>query len=169
MVFSVITEEAMVPEFVSVAHFYAVSANSLERLVGDFSPEDWTARDAAGHTPRWIMGHVAWARLRLAEMMGHPPIPVPWMAAFARGAFDVDVPEDLDMGSVVQAFHDAHQAMTSRWEVLTDEDFAKPLGRTLPDGADTIGGGIRFLAWHEAYHMGQLGLLRRVAGKPGFA
>jgi uncharacterized damage-inducible protein DinB len=60
-------------------------------------------------------------------------------------------------------------AMAGHWDAVTAEQLAKPLGRTLPDGSDTIAGALRFLAWHEAYHLGQLGLFRRLAGKPGRA
>jgi uncharacterized damage-inducible protein DinB len=59
--------------------------------------------------------------------------------------------------------------MATQWESLTPEQLVKPLGRTLPDGSDTTEGALRFLAWHEAYHFGQLGMLRRLAGKPGLA
>ena len=92
-----------------------------------------------------------------------------WAAAFGRGTSDADVPATLDLRSVVTVFHEAHQRMAGHWEQLAPEQFARPLGRTMPDGSDTVGGMLRFLAWHEAYHPGQLGLLRRLAGKPGIA
>jgi hypothetical protein len=159
----------MVPEFMPIAHIYTLSDQTLERLVGDFSVADWQARDAVGHTPRWITGHLATYRLRLVEMMGLPAMTAPWAAAFGRGTSDADVPADLDLRLVVQTFHEAQQRMATRWEGLGAEDFSKPMGRTLPDGSDTIGGAIRFLAWHETYHLGQLGMLRRLAGKSGIA
>ena len=62
-------------------------------------------------------------------------------------------------------FHDAQRRTAEYWENLVPEHLAKPLGRALPDGSDTLGGAIRFLVWHEAYHLGQLGMLRRLAGK----
>ena len=77
--------------------------------------------------------------------------------------------EFMDMKTVVLAFHEAQRSMAGRWEQLAAADAAKPLGRTLPDGSDTVAGGLRFLAWHEAYHLGQLGFLRRMAGRPGRA
>ena len=159
----------MIPEYASIAHSFAWADRILDRLVGDFTPGDWRRKDEAGHTARWVLGHVASYRLRILEMMGIPAFEAPWIDAFGRGASDADVPESLDMGTVVQAFHEAQRRMAERWDALTAEDLAKPLGRTLPDGSDTQGGGIRFLAWHEAYHFGQLGLLRRLAGKSGLA
>lgn len=159
----------MLPEHSATAHAYAWADQILDRLVGDLSHEEWRHRDAAGHTARWILGHVASYRLRVLEMMGLPAPEASWAMAFARGTSDADVPEDLDMATVVRAFHEAQGRMAAQWDTLTPEHLAKPLGRTLPDGSDTLGGGIRFLAWHEAYHFGQLGVLRRLAGKPGLA
>jgi uncharacterized damage-inducible protein DinB len=159
----------MLAEHAAIAHAYAWADQILDRLVGDLSPVEWRYRDGAGHSARWVFGHVASYRLKVLEMMGLPAPPAPWAAAFARGTSDADVPEDLDMAMVIRAFHEAQGRMAARWDALTPEDLARPLGRTLPDGSDTLGGGIRFLAWHEAYHFGQLGVLRRLAGKPGLA
>jgi uncharacterized damage-inducible protein DinB len=51
---------------------------------------------------------------------------------------------------------------------LTDTDLARDLGRKLPTGS-TLGDALSFLAFHEAYHLGQLGLIGRTLGKPGLA
>jgi uncharacterized damage-inducible protein DinB len=108
-------------------------------------------------------------RNRVAALVGLAPAAEPWEAAFGRGSSCTEVPADLDPRILVQAFHAAQQATAGRWDAVTEADLAKPFGRTLPDGSDTIGGALRFLAWHEAYHLGQLGFLRRLAGKPGRA
>ena len=159
----------MLAQFESAATTFAHGDRAFDRLVGDFTAQDWAVRDAAGHDPRWIAGHLAATRNRAAALMGWPVAGAPWEAAFGRGTSPADLPADLDMASVLAAFHAAGAAMASGWEALTVEAMAVPLGRTLPDGSDTVGGAIRFLAWHEAYHLGQLGLLRRLAGKPGRA
>ena len=159
----------MIPELIAIAHLYAHDDRTLDRLVGDLSEADWKRQDGAGHTLRWIVGHLGATRLRMLEIAGLPPMTAPWTAAFGRGTSDADVPDSLDMKAVVAAFHEAHQRLAARWEHLSAEDLAKPLGRTLPDGTDTVGGALRFLVWHEAYHFGQLGLLRRLAGKGGLA
>jgi hypothetical protein len=80
-----------------------------------------------------------------------------------------DVPADLDMGVVVAAFRGVHKLIMAHLDDLTPELLSKPTERKLPDGSEDVGWAIRFLAWHEAYHLGQLGLLRRMAGKTGLA
>ncbi len=91
------------------------------------------------------------------------------MACFARGKTAADVPADLDMERVLASFKAAGEAMGPAWDGLSEEALAAPMGRTLPDGTSSVGDGLRFLAWHETYHLGQLGLFRKLAGKPGLA
>ena len=159
----------MLPELQPTAAAFALNDWLLERLVEDFTPADWAAQDACGHDPRWIVGHLATYRRRVLALIGPPVEPLDWEASFARGRGSADLPPDLEMLEVVSAFHAAQAALAGRWEGLAPEALARATGRRLPDGSEDVGGAIRFLAWHETYHLGQLGLLRRLAGKPGVA
>jgi hypothetical protein len=159
----------MLPELSATASAYALGLRFLDNLVKDFTAEDWAVQDACGHNPRWIVGHLATYRHRVLGLMGLQDVPAPWEAVFAKGTSSTNVPAELDMGDVVATFHAAHATIMDRWDDLTPEALAKPIGRTLPDGTDDVGNAIRFLAWHEAYHLGQLALLRRLTGKPGLA
>lgn len=159
----------MLPALAAIAQTCAIGDRFLDGLVGDFTAADWAVRDGAGHDPRWLVGHLAVLRGRMAFMLGLPALEAPWESSFSRGTTPADVPPGLDIREVLAAFHATHAAMAGAWESVTEEALARPLGRTLPDGSSTVAGGLGFLAWHEAYHLGQLGLLRRLAGKPGVA
>ncbi len=159
----------MLPELQATAATFAFNDGMLDRLVADFTVPDWATRDACGHDPRWIVGHLATYRRRALALLGAPLEPLDWEAAFVRGKGAADLPADLDLGEVVAAFHRAHEAMAEHWDGLQAVHLARSAGRRLPDGSEDVGGAIRFLAWHETYHLGQLGLLRRLAGKPGVA
>jgi hypothetical protein len=39
--------------------------------------------------------------------------------------------------------------------------------REFPWGTKDLSGGMHFLHFHESYHLGQIGLIRRMAGRPG--
>ena len=154
-------------ELQSPANTFAFNSRFLEMLVGDFTPANWLVRDAVGHDPRWLLGHITSIRHRLVGMVGLPPITAGWEGAFARGTLPKDLPEDIDPAAIYRSFQEAGQVLAGRWPTLTSADLEKPLGRTMPDGSTTIGPAIRFLAWHETYHLGQLGIFRRLAGKAG--
>ena len=159
----------MLPELLPTASAFAIGDRFLANLTKDLTPLDWQAQDAVGHDPRWVVGHIATYRRKVLGMVGLPQAPAGWEDAFVRGKSSADLPPDLDMAVVTAAFHACQPLLEARWEALTPEALAAPFGRTLPNGLDTVGGAIQFMAWHEAYHLGQLGLLRRLAGKPGFA
>ena len=159
----------MLPELQATANAFAVGNRFLSNLIKDFTPADWQAQDAAGHEPRWVVGHIATYRRKVLAMAGLPQEPAAWEEQFTRGKSAADLQPDLDMDLVVAAFHACQPLLELRWEALTAEALAAPFGRTLPNGLDTVDGALQFMAWHEAYHLGQLGLLRRVAGKPGLA
>lgn len=159
----------MLSTLIPIAHLFAVGDSMLDRLVGDWSATDWLFRDSAGHDARWIVGHVAIQRRRVATWVRIPCTPVDWEGAFQRGSSSSAVPDHVAPRMLVTACHEAHAHMMLGWHTLTEAALEQPLGRNLPDGSSTIGGAIRFLAWHEAYHLGQLGLLRRMIGKPGIA
>jgi hypothetical protein len=159
----------MLPELLATAAAFATGDVFLTALVGDFTAQDWQVRDSAGHDPRWIVGHLATYRRRVLAMAGLPAEPESWEAAFVRGSSPADLPPELDLTPVLAAFHGAQALLEVRWEALTPEQLAAPFGRRMPNGSETVGGAIQFMAWHEAYHLGQLGLLRRIAGRPGRA
>ena len=159
----------MLPELQATATSFTTGGRFLSNLIGDFTDADWQVKDATGHDPRWLVGHLASMRYRLLDLTGLPQPRAPWEAQFGRGKSAADLDPDLDLGAVIAAFHASQPLLDGRWDVLTAEALAAPLGRTLPNGTDTLGGAIQFHAWHEAYHLGQLGLLRRLAGKAGIA
>lgn len=159
----------MLPELQPTAAAFALNAWLLDSLVKDFDPEDWDLQDACGHGPKWIVGHLATYRHRALALLGQAIAAPAWEAVFTRGRGTSDIPANLDVQEVISAFTAAQAALAGRWGALTAEDLVKPTGRRLPDGSEDVGGAIRFLAWHETYHLGQLGLLRRLAGKPGVA
>ena len=159
----------MLPELQPTANAFAVADRFMSNLTKDLAPADWQVQDAAGHDPRWVVGHIATYRRKVLGMVGLPQEPAAWEDQFTRGKSAADLRPDLDMEVVLAAFHACQPLLASRWDALTPEALAAPFGRTLPNGLDTVGGAIQFMAWHEAYHMGQLGLLRRLGGKPGLA
>jgi uncharacterized damage-inducible protein DinB len=156
----------MLTSLISIAHGCSLNAWAFGRCVDDFSTADWLVHDSHGHSARWIAGHIAVHRHQALELMGLSQERLDWADSFRRGSSSDGVPSGLDGGAIQAAFHAAHQAMTPAWEALTDAHVLRPLGKVLPDGGDTVLAGLRFLAWHESYHIGQLGMLRRLAGKP---
>jgi uncharacterized damage-inducible protein DinB len=142
----------------------------IAAAVADFSAADWLRAAGDGAPALWILGHIVTYRRVLLRTIGGDIAEEPWESAFARGS---------DAGSAAQAGIDADGLMADLNAVgeklrdqlagMTDADLAAAGPRELPDGSTTIVGLLSFMQFHESYHLGQLGYLRRVVGKDGIA
>ena len=65
-------------------------------------------------------------------------------------------------------FHSAGDRMTEHFGAMTEEATAAPSPRDFPDGSKTLGDALHFMYFHETYHLGQIGYIRRMEGLPGF-
>ena len=140
-------------------------------LASDLTSEDWArqASSEGGNTAHWILGHLAAARRVLARRVGADVSNEPWEEAFGRnakpdGTGGYPAPSILleDMKTIGAALE---QRLSGMDEAAGNEEWLEKF----PDGSRTVAGGAHFLYFHEVYHIGQLGLMRRIAGKPGIA
>jgi uncharacterized damage-inducible protein DinB len=137
-----------------------------------FTPADWSHRPSpeGGNTAHWILGHVTQSRRMMARMLGAEIESAPWEHGFGMNS----KPEDTTDYPAPEELARDHAASGARLEellgALTPERAAAPTkGRPMPDGSRTLGDVLHFLHFHETYHLGQIGLVRRIVGKPGFA
>jgi uncharacterized damage-inducible protein DinB len=133
----------------------------LERNLEGLSGTDFLVRVSEdGSHLNWLLGHVLHARVQLLRELGgfaHPDESL-LEAAYAR---DTRASNAETFPS--QILRDAlRENQTALEETLHRADLTQPGPRrgSLADRA-------AFMAWHETYHVGQSGLLRRLAGKAG--
>jgi uncharacterized damage-inducible protein DinB len=116
-----------------------------------------------GNCLNWVAGHMVATRNGILGLLGEEPI---WDASAAepykRGSMPiVDDARARPFPSILEDFDRAQERIRSGLARLADEDLAAPRGD------DTLGGTLHLLHFHEAYHIGQTAVLRRLAGKPG--
>jgi len=113
----------------------------------------------------FIAAHLVDSRAWATRMLG-VDIPPPFGGAVEYGSSI----EDLDQLPTLDAVRDEWLAVSavleSRLAALTAAELQHPASQRFPIDDKTLGGALAFLLHHEAYHIGQLGLLRRVAGLP---
>jgi uncharacterized damage-inducible protein DinB len=152
----------------TVAQLYGVSGALYERALEGVSPEDLRRRPGEGTNPLlWIAGHLASVRISVCGMLGAPR-EVPWGKTFFRGSVvDPDALPGID--GIRQEWRAVTEVLTRRLDEVTADvlEAASPKKFPIPD--PTVRGAVAFLAWHEAYHVGQMSLLRRWLGLSGLA
>jgi DinB family protein len=114
---------------------------------------------------KWIAGHLLNTRINsLTKLTGGQPDDT-YAAQFGRGVA-------LDPGATYPPIEE----ITAKWKAtagaisngisnIPEDVLAAKSPTQAPIADDTIRGLLSFLISHEAYHIGQLGMLRKMAGK----
>lgn len=139
----------------------------LGQALEGITHEDSLRPTATGQTINWLVGHLADARSgALALLSGARAWPEAELAAYKRGAASLTADQALPLEDLVRRFTGVQDALLQHLSQLTDERAAQkapfsPSGN--PD--ETIGSLLGVLAFHEVYHVGQVGMMRRLAGR----
>jgi uncharacterized damage-inducible protein DinB len=115
----------------------------------------------------WVLGHFVRTRNDILEFIWKKPL-------YEKSKFEIYTPKDFDPKKAVdiqelqKSFNALQTELKNGIEGLTVEKLNQPTslvpGR---ESTDTIGSVLATILWHEAYHAGQLGIIRRLVGKPG--
>jgi len=116
---------------------------------------------AGGNCLNWVAAHIVASRGAILDLLGEAQV---WDTdrndRFKRGSRPVqDTKDSLPFDSIVADFRRSQERIQAGLARLTDE------GLLEKRGDDTLADKLHFLQFHEAYHIGQAGLLRRMAGK----
>jgi len=138
---------------------YALKVN----LAGITHEDSLRSPDTGGNCINWVLGHVLSNRNRVLELVGAPPV---WEAKdaerFRRGSAPLTDPiAAMPFETMVSDLDRSQEEIMSGLARLNAEDLAKEAPR------GTVAHELAGLQFHEAYHAGQIGLLRRIAGKEG--
>ena len=132
-----------------------VCGERVERLVGPLDQTALTQRPPRGNSLLWLWGHLANSRRGLARMLGGE-IDLFEPELFGRGS-EPQAPEAYpDKATVEAAWREGSEALRVRLESITAEELAADSPRDFPIEDKSLAGTAAFLAWHEAYHLGQM-------------
>jgi hypothetical protein len=145
-----------------------------ERLLGMVSegltPVEWAQAPGVkgGNSAHWILAHLVVQRRGLARKLGETAPAEPWEAAFKPGSNGTLAPDTPAPAALLGTFTALGDRIGARLTTLEPAAGEAPWGTTFPDGGTTVAAGAHFLYFHETYHLGQIGLVRRILGRPGF-
>jgi len=120
----------------------------------------------AGNCMNWVAGHVIASRNPILDLVGRDPVWTTETAKmYARGAALRDPAAAEPFESILAMWDVSQREILRGLETMDPESFAARREIGVP--GDNVGEYLAFFQFHEAYHLGQLGLQRRLAGKPG--
>jgi DinB superfamily len=131
-------------------------AESLERPIPD------------ANCANWIVGHLVSSRNQILSLLGLPPVrSQEEMTHYVRGSAPLTEPADaIDLRELLSDFAKAQDRIVEALSRIRPEQLAAPLPADAnPFRLDNTAEMLVGLAFHESYHVGQLGILRRALGK----
>src|SRR5262245_8804682 len=138
--------------------------------VGGITHEESLKQPApAGNCINWVLGHLVATRSDFLRGIGGEPV---WGAAecapYARhGAPITSAREAKPLAELWEAYDLTQQRIRAAVSELTPQRLAEKAPFSPSNNPkETIGSLLAVFAFHDAYHTGQTGVLRRIAGKP---
>ena len=144
---------------------YGINHQALHVNVAGVSNEEAVLQPKpAGNCLNWVVGHIVASRNGVLQAMGEEMIwPKEEAVRYARSSEPIRRSgEGKPLDRILQDFDRSQERIQSALDRISEADLAQPRGEN-----DTVAGWLAFLHFHEAYHVGQAALLRRLIGKEG--
>lgn len=126
--------------------------------------------EPGGNCLNWIMGHLVWTYAGALPLVGQKPmLEQSRLSQYRRGGPPLEDPaEALDFGELLAAWNEGARRMDTGLADFPSErlEQAAP-GSPTGNPNETVRSLLATVMFHQAYHVGQTGVLRRLIGKPG--
>lgn len=159
------------PDLAALRHQARMVQIVVRRNVEGLSHADSLVQPTpGGNCLNWVVGHLAWTYAGAVALVGQrTKLDQGALARYARGGAPVtEAAEARDFGQLVAAFDEGSERFDAGLATLPPET----LGRPAPDSPtgdpnETVGSLLATVLFHQAYHSGQTGVLRRLTGRAG--
>ncbi len=146
---------------------YGITTALVEKAVRDINDQEAIQRiEGNTNCMLWLFAHVTAVRCSLAGMLGVQK-DLPWREYFGKGCKGDDFGKYPTMAEVHEVWQEITPLFVGALENATDEQLSAAAPRDFPIPDKSVRGAILFLAFHESYHVGQMGYLRKCLGKEG--
>lgn len=105
------------------------------------------------NSANWILGHLVYSRNAILSSLGLPPVANETMKeVYARGVINPDMLKAVNLEILKKKYEESQPSIIQWVGMVKDENLLEQL---------------TFFGFHEAYHLGQIGLIRKLLGKEG--
>lgn len=148
----------------AVTALFDLNGRLFANALADLDEVDATARPN-GHTnsAAFIAGHVVESRAWTGRYLG-ADVPAPFDGVLEHAMTIDDVVAIPRLDAIRAAWTEVSEPLMRAVAALEPSALDRPGTQRFPGMPDTLLGGLVFLGHHEAYHIGQLGFLRKFLG-----
>ena len=139
------------------AALFRRALEGVDQASGERRPNDHT------NSLAFIACHALDARFYLVKLAGHERTN-PWQALFDAATDITMMKEYPPLYELAAEWDELHEATLEHLAEMTTAELDAESPTQFPTEDRSILGGITFLAFHEAYHLGQMGLVRKYFG-----
>jgi uncharacterized damage-inducible protein DinB len=154
------TQEAIAKQF---GLMYQVTAANLDGMTAE---QSLAQPSPGGNCANWILGHLTNVQNGVMRALGEKPV---WESdELARAGFEPisGRAAAIDWNTLRDRFLGSRERCVAAISALSDERLAESLPHPF-GGATSRAELLNLLAFHQAYHSGQLAMSRRIAGLEG--
>ncbi len=146
-----------------------LAARTIEMNTKDLSDVETMRPPPGGGNPlNWILGHVVYGRNRMLQIIGAPEVGGGVLEPlYGRGTAPPPSHRALPLAKLLALYRSTQEPLQRFLEQADEAAFERPIETPSEILGKTVGDALYALIWHEGYHAGQIGTLRRFAGKPG--
>ncbi len=154
-----------------LAKMFELSYGAINRNLEDVSHgESLVVPDTGGNCLNWVLGHVVVTRNTVLKLAGREPAFTSDKAElYRRGSSPSESSQYLDLATLRGMLDDSQQELIPALSMMSEQTLARevpePFNR--PPLTGSVCDAFIRLHYHEGYHNGQIGILRRIAGKQG--
>jgi uncharacterized damage-inducible protein DinB len=165
------TTSATLPEVEVFRTNANITRQVIQRNLEDISQaESLVQPRPAGNCINWITGHLLWVYDQALTLLKHEPVlGADALKRYARGTPALtSAAEAMGIGDLLNNIDIAVSRLDAAFAGVTEEDLnAKAPFSPSNNPDETVRSLLGVITFHQAYHTGQLGVLRRIVGKPG--
>lgn len=158
------------PDVAVLRTLYSVIHRTVRRnLEGVSHEESLRSPEPFGNNANWVLGHLVHSAEGVLRLLGQPRVfDGGALARYRRGTDPlIDAADALRLERLLEAWDEASKRIDVGLMSIAEERIDAPAPEAIAWMGSTIGAVVAFASFHQSYHAGQLGLLRRLLGKPG--
>jgi len=154
----------MHPSIGTVAEQFRITTNLFIKAMSGVEAGEAMRRPGPVSNPLlWMAGHVTHFRSRMLALVGVPR-DFPWGDIFDTGSRIGPVELYPSPEEIVVEWEEMSELLMERLAALTEEDLIAPPVSRVPSTDASLRGAIGYFSLHEAYHVGQMGYVRKWLG-----
>jgi uncharacterized damage-inducible protein DinB len=149
------------------ATLFRFNSRMLSLGLSDVSPEHAVRRmkKGDGSSIAYLVGHITSSRYGLLKSLG-AVAENPYQDLYGAGVGSKDGSAYPAITELRTSWDRAAEKLDKALDSITDEQALSEDTGGFPIPDQTLRGRLTFIAWHESYHIGQIGMLRTEAGYP---